>query len=82
MRDKDAVTKAYMQDNRRFADAFNFYLYDGRQVIKPEKLKPLDPNLIAAPYGKGQKSQQVERMRDLLKHATCRMTARLTFCSG
>ena len=79
MRDKDAATKAYMQDNRRFADAFNFYLYDGRQVIRPENLKPLDPNLIAAPYGKGQKSQQVERMRDLLKHATIMQDDRATY---
>ena len=33
---KDTVTKNYMEDNATFADAFNFLIYGGRQVIKPE----------------------------------------------
>ena len=36
MADKDTVTKEYMQDSATFADAFNFLLYDGRQVIRPK----------------------------------------------
>lgn len=34
--DKDTVTKEYMQDEEVFADAFNFLMYDGEQVIRPE----------------------------------------------
>ena len=35
----NVVTKKYMQDNDRFADVCNFYLFHGKQVIKPEDLK-------------------------------------------
>lgn len=35
---KDAVTKEYMKDKRVFADAFNYLLYDGREVITEERL--------------------------------------------
>ena len=37
MGDKDTVTKEYMQDSAVFADVFNFLLYDGEQIIKPER---------------------------------------------
>ena len=46
MADKDTITKEYMQDNETFADAFNFLLYNGEQVIKPERLKSLDTTTI------------------------------------
>ena len=48
MADKDTITKNYMQDSKTFADAFNFLLYGGRQVIKPEQLKPLDTTSIVS----------------------------------
>ena len=31
-----------MQDNATFADIFNYYLYGGKKIIDPDKLKPLD----------------------------------------
>lgn len=49
--DKDTVTKEYMQDEEVFADAFNFLMYDGEQVIRPESLHPLDTIAIVMPYG-------------------------------
>ena len=42
MADKDTITKDYMQDNATFADAFNFLIYGGEQVIDPQQLRPLD----------------------------------------
>lgn len=53
MAEKDAITKEYMQDNEIFADAFNYYLYNGEQVIKPKQLRPLDTAQIVLPYGSG-----------------------------
>lgn len=50
-----------------FADAFNKYLYHGRQVIKPELLKELDTTEIAVPYGNGNTGVPVQRYRDVLK---------------
>ena len=70
MADKDAVTKEYMQDNEIFADAFNFLLYNGEQVIKPEQLKPLDTAQVVLPYGSGEQSIPEQRYRDVLKTAT------------
>lgn len=43
----DDVTKEYMKDNNVFADAFNYLIYNGRQVIKPSSLQELDTTEIA-----------------------------------
>ena len=68
--EKDTVTKEYMQNKETFADAFNFYLYDGEQIIKPEQLKPLDTTAIALPYGEDGKSVPIQKYRDVLKMVT------------
>ena len=70
MADKDAITKEYMQDNKIFADAFNFYMYDGKQVIKPEQLRPLDTTAIALPFGNDFNAKPVQKYRDVLKFLT------------
>ena len=46
----DAVTKAYIRENTVFADAFNYLLYDGKQIIKPENLHTKDITEIAIPF--------------------------------
>ena len=38
----DIATKQYMSHRDIIADAFNFYIYDGRQVIKPEELQKIE----------------------------------------
>ena len=43
----DAVTKAYIRKNEVFADAFNYFMYDGEQKIQPEQLRELDTTEIA-----------------------------------
>ncbi len=67
MGDKDTVSKKYLQDNARFADLFNFYLYGGKQVIQPDQLRPLDTTAIALPYGQDGKTSPVQKQRDLIK---------------
>ena len=59
-----------MQDREIFADAFNFYLYQGRQVIKPEQLRPLDTTSIVLPYGEDNKPIPVQKYRDVMKMVT------------
>ena len=58
-----------MSNSAVFADAFNFYIYDGEQVIKPEKLRPLDTSAIASPFS-GENGQPVQKLRDVLKYVT------------
>ena len=67
---KDTITKDYMSDNATFADAFNFLIYGGKQVIKPEQLKELDTTAIALPYGEGERPVPIQKYRDLLKAMT------------
>ncbi|MBR3232064.1 MAG: transposase, partial [Lachnospiraceae bacterium] len=62
----DTEVKHYMDDNARFAAAFNYYLYGGKQMIDPYGLTALDTTEIAVPYGDGNKVP-VQKYRDLLK---------------
>jgi len=66
----DQLTNEYMSDKARFADVFNYFVYDGRQVLIPEYLNELSTVEQVFPYGKYQKAQ---RFRDVLKNA-CVMT--------
>ena len=63
----DTVTKKYLRQSSVFADIFNFYLYEGRQVINPEQLRELDPAELSVPYGADQRGEPVQRYRDLFK---------------
>ena len=65
----DTETKAFMSDPARFADAFNYLIYDGEPVIKPEELKPLDTTEIAVPYGNNARAPE-QKYRDVLKLLT------------
>ena len=70
MGEKDTITKNYMQDKTIFADAFNFLMYDGKQVIKPEQLKPVDTASLVLPYGDDGKVIPFQKFRDVIKVAT------------
>ena len=63
----DTATTNFMRQNNVFADAFNFFLYQGRPVIDPGKLRELDPAELAMPYGADKKSEPVQKYRDILK---------------
>ena len=65
----DTLSKKYMSNSAVFADTFNFYIYDGEQVIKPENLRPLDTSAIASPFS-GENGQPVQKLRDVLKYVT------------
>ena len=58
-----------MKKNSVFADAFNYFVYGGRQIIDPEKLQELDTTEIAVPFG-SENEMAVQKFRDLLKTAT------------
>ena len=51
MGDKDTESKRYFSDPTRFADVFNFWVYDGEQIIKPKNLSELDATEIITAYG-------------------------------
>lgn len=67
---KDIVTKDYTENCRIFADAFNQYIYKGKTVIDPKKLRPLDTALVEVPYGLDGMGVPVQKFRDGLKYMT------------
>ena len=66
---QDTVTKQYVSDPKVFADAFNYLIYSGRQVIRPEQLTDLDATQFAIPYREEQegKPESTQKYRDVLK---------------
>lgn len=77
---KDTVTIKYMKQNEIFADAFNYFIYNGEQVIKPDCLEELDTREIGVPYGgeKGEK-QPVQKARDIIKTVTAMTDKRTAY---
>ncbi len=74
----NVVTKKYMQDNVRFANVCNFYLFDGKQVIKPEDLKERDITELALPKDLGGK-KAVEKFRDVLRGCCIKTAGGVTY---
>ena len=66
----DTYTKEYMQDAVVFADAFNYLIYNGEQVIRPEQLRELDTSELATLFGDNNENAQVQVYRDVLKSVT------------
>lgn len=62
----DTEGKKYLSDNEIFADAFNYLVYGGKQVIKAAELREIDTTELAVPYGNSAKAP-VQKYRDILK---------------
>lgn len=58
-----------MRDPEIFADAFNQFLYHGRQVLRPGDLTEVDSTEITVPYGAGGAGVPEQKYRDVLKLA-------------
>ena len=64
----DTLTKKYMSNPDIFADAFNYLIYNGRQVIKPEALRDADATEVIVAYGANAKEKlPVQKTRDNLQ---------------
>ena len=61
----DTEGKRYLFNNDIFADAFNYLVYGGKQVIKADELREIDTTELALPYGNGAKVP-VQKYRDIL----------------
>ena len=70
-----------MREPHVFADAFNFLLYDGRQVIKPSELKELDTTEMMYIFGGGapKRGTGVQKYRDILKYVTVMSGAKAAY---
>lgn len=68
MSKKDSVTKDYIRDTQVFADAFNYFIYNGKQIIDPKNLHEMDTTALAVPYGIKGQSTPVQKHRDELRY--------------
>ena len=62
----DTLSKEYMRDPNHFADAINFFLFDGEQIVQAGDLRELDPTEIAIVYGNDAK-EPIQKVRDVAK---------------
>lgn len=76
---KDVPTVKYLKDNNIFADIFNYYMYGGEQVLKPEMLHEKDPKEITLLQGKNGKQISDVKYRDLLKYATAKSVGNIAY---
>lgn len=80
----DTVTKAYMRRNNIFADAFNYFIYNGESVVNPEQLTEVDTTELALPFGSQDKGKEqpddlVQKYRDILKSAVIMQEEEATY---
>ncbi len=71
MSNKDTLTKKYLANPDIFADAFNYFLFGGKQVIKPDDLQEQDSTELAV-IRKMDKLITDQKHRDILKLCTIR----------
>ena len=64
---KDTITKDYMKDNAVFADVFNYLMYEGKNVIQPEQLRPFDTTAVVIPDSEIDSYRPVQKVRDEFK---------------
>lgn len=74
----DIVTRNYMSDNARFADAFNHLLYNGEYVLKPDSLSELDPAEYSLLFDE-QFKNTTQKYRDILKQCIFKQDAHYTY---
>lgn len=63
---KDTVTKEYMSVPEYFADAYNFYLFDGEQIIRAKDLKIMDSTELGVIFSE-ENVEMTQKFRDVLK---------------
>ena len=80
MSKKDIVAKKFLSDNRRFADLCNYYFFDGKQLMQPEDLRPLDTTELvsiinpATPFNGLNANSNLQKLRDILKSTIVKHT--------
>ena len=62
----DTEAKAYLSNAERFSDIFNFWIFDGQNIIKPDELQEMDTTSIAIPFSEKSR-KHVQKYRDMLK---------------
>ena len=63
---KDVSLKTFWRDNEHFADLFNATVFNGKHVLKPDKLTEMDTDVSATIHSKSY-NESITRNRDVVK---------------
>ena len=63
---KDVSLKTFWRDNEHFADLFNATVFNGKQVLKPDKLTEMDTDVSATIHSISY-NESITRNRDVVK---------------
>ena len=63
---QNAATRQYMENRDIFADLCNYYIYDGKPVVQPEQLRPLDGTELTILEQRNGNLKEKLKQRDLL----------------
>ena len=63
---KDVSLKTFWRDNEHFADLFNATVFNGKQVLKPDKLTEMDTDVSATIHSKSY-NESITGNRDVVK---------------
>lgn len=74
----NTITKDYMSEPKYFADGFNYYLFNGKQMINPDKLSILDPAEMAI-VSENTSEEVVQKIRDVLKQCVLMTDGKFTY---
>lgn len=77
---KDTITKEYMRNPVIFADVFNQFIYQGKQVISSANLTEIDTTEIVVPYGTDNAAVPEQRYRDVEKLLLAMTDGRTAYC--
>lgn len=75
---KDTITKDYMSVPEHFADAYNYYLFDGKQIIRAGELETMDATELAMIFSE-EKTETAQKFRDILKHCIVKEDEKYTY---
>ena len=76
----DDITKLYLDNPMIYADAFNMYIFHGRQVIKPEDLQEVDATELLAKDQMPDRNSTLQQQRDLIRRLVIKTDGRNTYC--
>lgn len=75
---KDTVQKDYMSVPKYFADAFNYYVFDGKQFIIADNLSAKDPTELEIRFSENSK-EIIQKQRDVLKQCVMKEDDKYTY---
>ncbi len=78
---QDTATKQYVSEAGSVCRRFNYLIYDGEQVIKPEQLTDMDTTQYVIPYHEDEKGkpEAAQKYRDTLKTLAVKTDDRYTY---